>query len=75
MPLKRIIFFIGVISSGAVGFAQEIEIVNQETGSPIENVALYNQSRTISTLSDKNGKADISVFSGPTIFMTRQQNQ
>ncbi len=63
MSLQRITIFIGVILIGVNGFSQEIEIRNQKTGNPIENVALYNSSRTVSTLSDENGKADLSGFS------------
>jgi len=64
MSLQRIIIFIGVVLSGLSGFSQEIKIINQKSGTPVENVALYNPSRTASSLSDKNGKADISIFSG-----------
>ncbi|MBL7112840.1 MAG: TonB-dependent receptor [Bacteroidales bacterium] len=64
MSLQRIIIFIGVILIGPIGFSQEIEIRNHKTGTPVENVALYNRSKTASALSDKNGKADISGFSG-----------
>jgi hemoglobin/transferrin/lactoferrin receptor protein len=64
MPLQRIFISVGIILISSIGFSQEIEIVNQKTGSPVENVALYNPSKTVSTLSNKNGKADISVFSG-----------
>ncbi len=53
----RIIIFIGVGLFGTSGFSQEIKIINQKSGTPVENVALYNPSRTVSTLSDKNGKA------------------
>jgi hemoglobin/transferrin/lactoferrin receptor protein len=42
--------------------AQQVIIVDQSSGDPIENVALFNQDRTISTLSDKFGKADIHEF-------------
>ena len=64
MPLNRLLLFIGIIISGHPVFSQEIKIVNRETGKPVENVALYNRSKKVSTLSDKNGKADISGFSG-----------
>jgi len=63
MSFQRIIIFIGAVLFGAIGYSQEIKIINQESGTPVENVALYNPSRTISTLSDKNGKADLSFFS------------
>jgi len=64
MSFHRIILFIGIIFTGITVYSQEIKIVNQKTGSPVENVALYNRSKSVSTLSDKNGEADISGFSG-----------
>ena len=42
--------------------AQHVTIVDRDTGDPVENVALFNQNRTISTLSDHYGKADIADF-------------
>jgi len=50
MSFQRIIIFIGAVLFGAIGYSQEIKIINQESGTPVENVALYNPSRTISTL-------------------------
>ena len=41
---------------------QEIVILNSSTGVPIENVAVYNQDKSISTLANQEGKADISAF-------------
>jgi hemoglobin/transferrin/lactoferrin receptor protein len=64
MSPKRFVLFTHIIFIGTIGYCQEIEIKNHKTGKPVENVALYNQSKTTSTLSDKDGKADISVFSG-----------
>ena len=42
--------------------AQQVIILNQASGEPIENVALFNEDRTISTLTDRFGKADIQEF-------------
>lgn len=54
-----LLFFIYSISSDA----QEITIIDQTTGQPLFNVAVFNEEKTISTLTDFNGKADLSEFS------------
>ena len=59
MSLLRIFISVGVFLISSIGFSQEIEIVNQTTGTPVENVALFNKSKMASTLSDNNGIADI----------------
>jgi len=63
MPLYRNILFASLLLKSITGLSQEIKIINQKTGSPVENVALFNKSKTISTLSNDDGKADIDCFS------------
>ncbi len=41
---------------------QQITVINYLTGAPIENVAIYNGSKTKSTLTNQKGKADITLF-------------
>jgi len=43
-------------------FAQNIEVLNESTKEPIENVAIFNKSRNIATLSDRYGIANINKF-------------
>ncbi len=44
-------------------YAQEITVLDREMKIPLSNVAIYNQSKTISTLTNFDGKASISKFS------------
>ncbi|MFW6327410.1 MAG: TonB-dependent receptor plug domain-containing protein, partial [Bacteroidota bacterium] len=43
-------------------FSQTINVLHNITGDPIENVAIYNQTRDVSTLTDSKGIADLSIF-------------
>lgn len=50
--------------------AQQVTVIDEDTGDPVENVALFNQDRTISTLTDAFGKADIQEFrNSDSIFL------
>ena len=42
--------------------SQIITIVGEPSNEPVENVALFNSARSLSTLSGKDGKANISIF-------------
>lgn len=53
------IFLLNIISSEAQG----IMVIDQDTGQPLFNVAIFNEEKSISTLTDFDGKADISNFS------------
>nr|WP_299072124.1 TonB-dependent receptor [uncultured Allomuricauda sp.] len=44
-------------------FAQEITVLDADTGSPVANVALYNNDKSKTGVSDFNGKSDLAVFS------------
>ena len=41
---------------------QQITVLDQETGQPVENVALYNKDKSVSAISDAFGKADLGSF-------------
>ena len=43
--------------------AQQIKILDADTGDPISNVAVYNLDRSKTTISDIDGMADLSLFS------------
>ncbi len=42
--------------------AQSIFVYDQQTGTPIADVMIYNQSKTVSAITDKMGKADSKLF-------------
>ncbi len=41
---------------------QQITVINYSTGDPVENVAIYNNNKTKSTLTNQEGNADITMF-------------
>tara|TARA_R110002167_G_scaffold13570_16_gene56267 strand:+ start:6578 stop:9001 length:2424 start_codon:yes stop_codon:yes gene_type:complete len=59
--MQRIVFTLLFICFQAVG-AQEISILDGDTGEPIFNVAIYNADRSKTALTDFNGKCDLSNF-------------
>ncbi len=58
--LFSLILALSILSQMA--HAQIITLLNESTREPIENIALYNSTRSYSTLSDKYGKANITNF-------------
>lgn len=42
--------------------AQEITVLDADTGSPVANIAIYNKDRSKSAISNLNGKADLDIF-------------
>ena len=67
--LRRLnLFFILSLSIWVSG--QEVLIVDEDSKFPLEGVALYNKSKSNSTISNEQGIADLSIFSvGDTIFV------
>ena len=53
----------------SISYAQEITVLDRESGIPLSNVAIYNKDRTKSTLTDFDGIADISGFSNDQILI------
>lgn len=43
-------------------FAQEITVLDADTGNPVANIAIYNKDRSKSTVSNLNGKTDLGIF-------------
>jgi hemoglobin/transferrin/lactoferrin receptor protein len=41
---------------------QQITVLDQETGQPVENVALFNRDKSVSAISDAFGKAELGFF-------------
>jgi hemoglobin/transferrin/lactoferrin receptor protein len=57
--ILSLLFFLFLNNS----YAQEITVLDHKTKIPLSNVAIYNQGKTISTLTNFNGKGFISKFS------------
>ncbi len=52
-----LILFLMTVSS----FAQEVKVVDQETGRPINNVTVFNESQTFSSFTNEKGIVDVSL--------------
>jgi len=44
-------------------YAQEVTVLDADTGVPVDNIAIYNKDRSKATVSDSNGKCDLGMFS------------
>ena len=44
-------------------FAQEVTVLDADTGIPIDNIAVFNKDQSKTTVSDANGKINLDVFS------------
>lgn len=58
----RSVFLCFFLSICFTSLAQRITVVSSDTNEPIFNVAIYNKEKSKSTLTDFDGKADISQF-------------
>ncbi|TXD51835.1 MULTISPECIES: TonB-dependent receptor domain-containing protein [unclassified Polaribacter] len=56
MKYLIIVFFIFV---GRASFAQEITVLDKETGKKVKNVTIFNEGNSVSLTTDNNGVADI----------------
>lgn len=61
MKMKRI-FLLFFLLSGYISSAQKITILDKETNFPIQNVAVFNEDKSKTTISDRSGIIDISIF-------------
>ena len=66
--MKRI-FTLLIVFYNITIFGQKIKIVDDETGFPISEVAIYNKNLTISTITDDDGFADISSFNQQDLLL------
>ncbi|SDK84095.1 hemoglobin/transferrin/lactoferrin receptor protein [Salinimicrobium catena] len=69
MRLK--ITFILLFLTTTIAWSQEITVLDSESGDPIFNVAIFNRDKTKSTLTNFDGKANISAFSEGEILFFR----
>ncbi len=59
--MKNIVFVFTVLIS-SITLAQEIKILDKETGKKVKNVTIYNKAKTFSLSTNKKGLVDISSF-------------
>ena len=65
----RWIFILFLCISSTV-FSQQITVYDGETGKEIEAVALYNSDKSISAVTNENGRVDISEFPKGIIYFS-----
>ena len=66
MRLGLLFLFLFIFS---ISSAQEITVLDNSSGQPVENVSIYNKDRSVSVKSDVSGKADISDFSDTEVII------
>ncbi|MEZ4809653.1 MAG: TonB-dependent receptor [Allomuricauda sp.] len=44
-------------------FAQEVTVLDADSGMPISNLAIFNKDKSKTTVTDSNGKSDLGIFS------------
>ncbi|WP_300433856.1 TonB-dependent receptor [Christiangramia sp.] len=66
MRLQLLFLFLLIAS---ITFAQEITVLGNDNGEPIENVAIYNKDKSRYTLTDISGKADLSQFTDTEVII------
>ena len=66
MRLNLLYLFFFIFS---IGSAQEITVLDNSSGQPISNVAIYNKDKSVSVVTNNAGKADISEFSDTEVMI------
>lgn len=66
--MKRI-FTLLIAFYSIISFGQDIKVIDDETGFPISEVAIYNKKLTISTITNSKGVANISNFNKTDILL------
>ncbi len=61
MPFRYIVFLMFFVSQSVV--AQQVQVLNKLTEEPIYGVAIYNNDKTKSVITNLNGEANLEVFS------------
>ena len=66
--MKYILFFIICFFSGLLVRAQQIKVINYNTGETISGVAIYNKTQKKSTTTNLNGEANLDKFKASEII-------
>ncbi len=70
----RLIFCFILLFFTTILRSQEITVLDKESGEPIFNVAIFNKDKSKSTLTNFDGKANISAFSEGEIIFFKHMN-
>lgn len=69
--MRIVIFFLFMLSIWAKSTAQEIVVLDLDSGTPVVNAAIFNQDKSKTSISDLNGRADLTVFSTDELIIFR----
>ncbi|WP_437396274.1 TonB-dependent receptor [Flagellimonas lutimaris] len=58
-PTLTLIFLLFTL----IFYAQEVTVLDADTGIPVDNIAIYNKDQSKTTLTDTNGKSELDIFS------------
>lgn len=67
--MMRFLGFLFVLSVALGTQAQTIQVLEAETKLPVDRVLIYNESKSLSAYTKKNGKVDISVFGSDDLLI------
>jgi hemoglobin/transferrin/lactoferrin receptor protein len=60
--MRILISFVFLIGISTISIAQEVVILDFNSGTPVVNVAVFNSDKSRTSISDLNGRTDLSVF-------------
>ncbi|WP_055444282.1 TonB-dependent receptor [Lacinutrix himadriensis] len=66
--MKHLYFLIFCLFTSILTQAQQITVINKETGETLPSVAIYNQSKTKSTITNLDGQANLDAFKASDIL-------
>ncbi|RNC92438.1 MAG: TonB-dependent receptor [Allomuricauda sp.] len=69
--MRIVLFFLFLIGFLARAIAQEVVVLDLDTGVSVVNVAVFNQDKSKTAISDLNGRADLSVFGDNELIIFR----
>jgi len=58
----------------SIASAQEITVLDNDSGEPVVNVAIYNKDKSISAVTNASGKADVSLFSDTEVIIFKSMS-
>ena len=60
--MMKNLFFVFICFISAISFAQKIKVLDEETGKGVKNVTVFNETNSISLITDNNGFVDVSLI-------------
>lgn len=60
--MRKTVFFLYLLIIPGLALSQSVTVLDAETGKPVSDVAIYNESKTLFCYTGPNGKANVSAF-------------